>query len=209
MNSQIKVAILIIAPLMIGLMIPDMRNSGKVLPYVDADSSGLLNPEHLDGPFTGGFGELTCHTCHFDYDMNMLDRGRLELSGFGEGSKFRPGETHELTITIQSDHLEIGGFQMTTRFEDGTQAGDFEWESGRLMYTPNIENDVLYLQHSRDGTSPTSDRTVTWTFQWMAPDNADRPVHIHIAANAGNDDDSAFGDWIYTKELEIQPFRIE
>lgn len=194
-----------IAPLMIGLMIPDKRDSGLALPYEDAEISGVFNPEQLDGPFTGGFGELTCHSCHFDYDLNMTERGSLTLTGLSERSGYQPGKSYELKVTIQSDHLEIGGFQMTARFEDGTQAGDFEWESGRLMFTPDIEPNVLYLQHSREGTSPTSDWTVEWSFTWIAPVDGDTPVHIHLAANAGNDDDSAFGDWIYTKELVLPP----
>lgn len=202
MNSLIKITILIAVPLIVGLMMPE-RNASNADSLLDGNL--VLNPGHLDGPFTGGFGEQTCHSCHFDYNINMHDRGGLNLKGFGKPSGYEAGKKYNLSLTIHSDHLEIGGFQMTARYEDGTQAGNFNLQSDRLMFTPNIDSKVRYLQHSGTGTTPTSDRAVTWSFQWIAPENGDQPVHLHIAANAGNDDDSAFGDWIYTKELVLQP----
>ncbi|CAN5365394.1 hypothetical protein BH23BAC3_BH23BAC3_31670 [soil metagenome] len=165
------------------------------------DDSLPFNPEHLDGAFTGGFGEQTCHSCHFDNDLNM-EGGSLTLQGVEE--KYRAGKEYVITVTVESEHLEIGGFQMTARFEDGSQAGSFEWEGDRLMFTPAVSNDIKYLQHSADGTDPTGEREVRWTFTWLAPED-EREVIFNIAANAGNNDDSAFGDWIYVKEIVIKP----
>lgn len=159
-----------------------------------------FNPEHLDGPFTGGFGELTCHSCHFDYDINM-DGGSLTVNGLPD--YYEAGELYKLTVTVESSHLENGGFQMTSRFEDGTQAGSFTWEDNHLMYTPNISDEVKYLQHTRESTAPTGDRKVSWNFTWSAPETVTGSIIFNIAANAGNNDDSSFGDWIYTKELII------
>lgn len=200
MNSLIKLSIIIIAPFLIGLILSEKRDSDTQLLY--HSNVYEANPEYLDGPLTGGFGELTCHSCHFDYDLNMTDRGSLTVDGLNDF--YIPDHTYELKVTIQSEQLEKGGFQMTSRFEDGSQAGSFNWDGDRLMYTPSIDSDVQYIQHSQKGTSVTNPRTVEWIFNWIAP-NSTEPVLFNIAANAGNDDDSAFGDWIYTKEFQIIP----
>lgn len=160
-----------------------------------------LNPEHLDGPFTGGFGEETCRSCHFDYDLNQ-EGGSLAVKGLD--NPLEPGESYEVIVTVESEQLEVGGFQMTARFKDGTQAGEFEWTGDRLMLTPSVGDDIQYLQHSSEGTSPTGDREVSWTFIWLAPENrSSNQVIFNIAANAGNDDDSSFGDWIYAEEIVL------
>lgn len=173
------------------------KDANKELDYLHP-----LNPEYLDGPFTGGFGEQSCHSCHFDYDLNQ-DGGSLTIQGIND--VYKPGSSYEVTVTVESEQLKIGGFQMTTRFEDGTQAGSFEWEDERLMFTPSISGDLQYLQHSSKGTSPTGKQEVSWSFIWQSPEDGQEPVIFNIAANAGNYDDSSFGDWIYVDEIIISP----
>ncbi len=80
----------------------------------------------------------------------MTDRGSLTVRGIGDS--YRPGAVYDMGVTLQSEHLKNGGFQMTAQFEDGSQAGKFEWESGRLRLTPSISDTVQYLQHTREGT---------------------------------------------------------
>ncbi len=198
MKATFTLLIIIQLPFIVGIYLPE-KNTANF-----HRTSFNINPEHLDGPFTGGFGEETCHSCHFDYDLNQ-EGGSLNVKGLEE--PYQPGSTYEVTVLVESEHLEIGGFQMTSRFEDGSQAGKFDWESERLTFTPSIHDEVQYLQHSRDGTTPTAERKVSWIFTWEAPENRSDPVIFNIAANAGNNDDSAFGDWIYVKELVSVPKR--
>lgn len=195
MNTIIKLLSIILMPFLIGISITEGDSS------VDSNYN-KFNPDRLDGPFTGGFGEQTCHSCHFDYDINM-DRGSLTIEGISDS--YQPGISIDITVTVESERLEIGGFQLTSRFEDGTQAGGFDWDGDNLMFTPSVSEDVQYLQHTAAGTRPTGDRKVSWTFTWQAPENNEGPVIFNIAANAGNDDDSSFGDWIYVKELLVSP----
>lgn len=183
---------IILAPFVIGLAIAGTEKKPET------GKQFKLNPDHLDGAFTGGFGEETCRSCHFDYDINP-EGGSLNISGIPDTPK--PGKDYEITVTVQSDHLEVGGFQMTARFEDGTQAGEFLWEGDRLMFTPSVTDSIQYLQHSREGTSPNGKREVSWAFIWKAPNLVLGDVLFHIAANAGNHDDSSFGDWIYAEEI--------
>jgi len=190
MKNFITLIILTILPFFVGVNFPANEAPPK--------SFGTIYPGHLDGPFTGGFGEQTCHSCHFDYDINY-ERGSLTVDGIP--NRYKPGKKYNIKIHLQSEHLEIGGFQMTSRFVDGSQAGEFEWEGDRLMYTPQISDEVKYLQHTLKGTTPDSDWEICWEFTWNAPGEPRDSVVFNIAANAGNYDDSAFGDWIYVQEL--------
>lgn len=198
--AQILIAISI--TVFIGFTIPQSHKDFHKKPAAGVSLSPVaFYPDHIPGAYTGGFGEETCHSCHFDYDINE-ERGHLTVEGIEE--TYSPGETYELVVSVESEHLEIGGFQMTARFEDGSQAGQFKWTGDRLILTPGLSDDIQYLQHSGSGTEPTSERKVSWTFEWVAPDQGGAPVIFNITANAGNDDFSPFGDWIYVQEITVK-----
>lgn len=169
---------------------------------------------YLDGPppgFAGGFGESTCHACHFEVEPNTAP-GRVTVSGVPE--TFAPGESYPLTITLSRPGMALGGFQLTARFEeDGAQAGTLapgEDEAERVSVSES--GGVLYAYQRAAGAIPVSADTARWTVLWTAP--ADVPasaaatgpgnaaaVLFHVAANAADGDDSADGDYIYTVEL--------
>lgn len=197
MKILIKLVSIILFPFLVGISLPEPRPE-----LSEENSEELKNPDHIQGAFTGGFGEETCRSCHFDYDLNP-EGGSLTAEGISD--TFKPGERYQVSVTVESERLEVGGFQMTARFEDGAQAGSFEWEGDRLMFTPSVPEELEYIQHSRSGVEPAGKREVSWTFTWIAPKEAPGPVIFNIAANAGNDDDSSFGDWIYAKEITSDP----
>lgn len=201
MQNLFKIIAIVLFPFIFGFVIDEIRTTDNM----DDHLSGIENPDHLDGPFTGGFGEQTCHSCHFDYDLNM-EGGKLELKGMPDF--YKAGKEYPLLVRISSEQLEIGGFQLTARFsESGKQAGTFSWEGKRLRFTPEsaVGDKIQYLQHSADGTSPTSDKLVEWSITWTAPENGEESIQFNIASNAGNDDDSSFGDRIYVKEMTSIP----
>lgn len=164
----------------------------------ETDPTPLPVPEHLGGTFTGGFGEQTCHSCHFDYPLNP-EEGSVRLKGLPE--RYRPGTTYPLTVTVSAPGMERGGFQLSVRHSDSTQAGSFRWPGDRLQFTRGEET-VQYLQHTRKGTETEGD-TLRWTFEWTAPASG-RAAMFHLAANAGNGDESAFGDLIHTLERKLE-----
>jgi len=63
-RDVIIITVLLAVPVIAGIKMKpvdnDSMNHGTITAY----------PEHLDGPLTGGFGENSCHSCHFDYDIN-------------------------------------------------------------------------------------------------------------------------------------------
>lgn len=158
-------------------------------------------PEHLAGAFTGGFGEETCHSCHFDYDMNRQE-GSLTVEGIPD--EIEEGRIYEFDISIEREDLGKAGFQLSARFSDGSQAGIFQLgENDRVMFTKQVPDSLQYLQHSEQGTSPIEDGENSWKVVWKAPDSIPDSIHFHIAANAANGDQSEFGDWIYTRSFKV------
>lgn len=164
----------------------------------------LIGLVYADGPppaHTGGFGEPTCLTCHFDGDLNAPG-GSLTVDGLP--AAYIPGHPYPLTVRLARPDLQRGGFQLTARFADtnraGQQAGRFTIADERVA--ADREAGIAYLRHTPAGTGPAED-SLRWTFTWTAPDTAAGQVVFHLAANAANGDDSEFGDYIYALEAVI------
>lgn len=157
-------------------------------------------PEHIAGAYTGGFGEQSCHSCHFDYDLNHPE-GEFSVSGIEE--MFETGQDYRITLNVKRDDMSRAGFQMTARFEDGSQAGQFE-VSEEFTRTPNIDSTITYLQHAV-GKVEAENGEKNWEISWTAPDQVNQTIIFNFAVNAANGDASAFGDWIYVKEIKMDP----
>lgn len=158
-------------------------------------------PEHLTGTFTGGFGEDTCHSCHFDYPLNP-EEGTLRVEGIPE--EYESGQSYMIHIYLERPDLVKAGFQLTARFSDGRQAGMFSPQSDRTQFTEQAPDSIQYLQHSGKGTKLTGEESNEWHFKWIAPVESGE-VQIHLAANAANGDASEFGDFILTREFRVTP----
>lgn len=158
-------------------------------------------PEQLPGTYTGGFGEESCHSCHFDYPLNP-EEGSLNIEGIP--SSYDPEKTYTFTIEVSREDLGKVGFQLTARYADSAQAGSFSVESDRIEFT-NSSGDVQYIQHSPEGTEPNGSDTSAWSLRWAAPEQNKGNVIFNLAANAANGDASEFGDFIFTKEVESRP----
>jgi hypothetical protein len=195
MKLLIKITAITLFPFIIGISMN--QNEGAA---IDENKLRDTYPEHIAGAYTGGFEEQSCHSCHFDYDLNQPE-GELSVSGIEES--FEAGQEYAIKIRVNRIDMSVAGFQMTARFEDGSQAGKFEIDD-KLTTTPNIESSVTYVQHAV-GMVDAENGEKSWQITWTAPNQATQPIIFNIAANAANGDASAFGDWIYLKEMEIEP----
>ena len=169
--------------------------------------SAALDRAERDRPppaYTGGFSEPLCTECHLQADVNT-GPGTLTIAGLPR--KYEPGARYTLTITIAQSYLSAGGFQMSARFEDGTQAGSLTAApSQETRMDVTLHEDVQYIHHVYAGTPAVSPDTARWQVLWTAPtaqmrSNGASPggaVVFHIAGNAADDDESPLGDMIYT-----------
>jgi hypothetical protein len=153
--------------------------------------------------FSGGFGEPSCHACHFHTELNS-GPGRVTIAGVPD--RFTPGGRYPLTITLTRPDMKLGGFQLTSRFKDGGgQAGSLATDADeRERARIDLRSGVQYANQRRKGTPLSSANTVVWKLIWTAPP-AGGPIVLHVAANAADGDDTAEGDYVHTAAAESVP----
>ncbi len=167
-------------------------------------------PSFVEGPFpavTGGFGEPSCHQCHFDNPMSE-PAGRLTVSGVPR--TYAPGARYALKIALRRPGLSRGGFQIAARFASGplagAQAGSLAPADDRVQVVRDPARPAIaYAQHTVGGTRAPRAGELEWTVRWVAPERARDPIVLHVAANAANDDASPLGDFIYVGEARSVP----
>ncbi|HEY3279815.1 MAG TPA: choice-of-anchor V domain-containing protein [Gemmatimonadales bacterium] len=163
---------------------------------------------YKDGPppaHTGGFGEPTCRQCHADAELN--DSGGSLLLG-GLPGAYEPGRSYDVTVTLRRAGMLRAGFQLAARYaagdRTGTQAGMLVPADRRTKVLRDTLSGVLYAEHSLVGTTVTAGGdSARWVLRWTAPGTSHGPVVLHVAANAANDDDSPFGDFIYARAVQV------
>lgn len=147
---------------------------------------------------TGGFGEMTCHECHWDNPLNEPG-GRLALLGIP--TTYTPGERYLITVDLAHPELVLGGFQLTARFDGessaGVNAGVLHTLSELTARAFDESGRITYVQHTKAGATAASSGAARWTVEWTAP-TAGGAIIFHAAGNASNGDASALGDFIYT-----------
>lgn len=155
---------------------------------------------HRTGPppaHTGGFGEPTCHACHWDNEPGG-GGGRIDIRGFPE--IWAAGATYPIDVVLHQRALGRGGFQLTVRHADGPREGR---DAGTVLVREGVaslissEAGVTYAQHIEAGTVPLWTDSTLWRVAWIAPREGDVIV-LNIAVNAANDDDSPFGDFVHS-----------
>jgi hypothetical protein len=66
-------------------------------------------------------------------------------------------------------------------------------------------HDVAYAGHTAAGAAQIRGGEARWRVRWRAPAEAAGPVVFHLAANAGNFDDSELGDFVYLASAVSRP----
>jgi hypothetical protein len=173
-----------------------------------AFAAGSVLPDRPPLAHTGGFGERTCQECHTDNPLND-PVGQLELTGMPEA--YQPRRAYSLVVRLIRKDLGRAGFELATRVAQGGltghQAGKLEATDTRVNVadsTPADFGPVQYARHTREGSAVTSD-TTQWTVKWTAPAAGMGAVILNLVANAGNDDNSPLGDYIYSKTITARP----
>ena len=78
---------------------------------------------YLDGPppaHAGGFGDDTCHACHFENDLDAPG-GSLAISGLPD--TLDPSQTYRVTVSLERADMRRAGFQLVARVNDGDGDG--------------------------------------------------------------------------------------
>ena len=186
-----------------------MRAVGVIIAALEAAVTGASVGVHPDAPppaHTGGFGEPSCHQCHFDNALNDTS-GALRVTTMA--TRYEPAQLHRVEIRLTHTDMGWAGFEVSARYQSGPsagrQAGVWSVIDGRVAITVGGEWEVAYAHQSDEGIVPTGGTATVWTIEWVAPEGALGPVVFHVAANAANGDNSALGDFIYVDSLVLAP----
>ncbi|MEW5927350.1 MAG: choice-of-anchor V domain-containing protein [Gemmatimonadota bacterium] len=156
-------------------------------------------PDHPPVAHTGGFGEPTCAKCHAGRAPNAPG-GTLALEGVPDA--FEAGKRYRLVVALARPEMASGGFQLAARCGDGRQAGELSpGDAARVAVAADARSGVRYAHQTADGAEPAEPGRAAWTVEWTAPAQGCPEVRFDAAANAANGDQSALGDYVYTRSL--------
>ncbi len=162
----------------------------------------LAFPDAPPAAVTGGFGEDSCHACHFEFAVGS-GYGELQIAGWP--AYFEPGAKYRLQLELKHPHMESAGFQLAIRTGDGTQAGVFLLaDATDEPIRVQTQSGVDYVQHTDARLSNPAKGRRSWQLTWQAPDES-KPVLLHVSAVAGDGDSSQMGDHVYALALEAEP----
>jgi len=169
----------------------------------------LIVAAYREGPapaMTGGFGEKTCHTCHFDNPLNAKG-GWLRVDGVPPG--YTPGQEYAISVLVHRAGIKRAGFELAVRFTGGAakgqQAGTLRAPDARTQIISAPGGSIRYIQHTKLGSDLVASAEGRWTIEWTAPAAPASAVVFHVAGNAANDDASPLGDFIYTTTVTSRP----
>ena len=132
-----------------------------------------------------------------------MNRGAGAVLLQGLPQSYTPRAAYALTVVVTQPGLGVGGFQLSARFENGTQAGTLRAGAGEANRADvTMAAGVQYAHHLYDGAEPVARDSARWRIVWQAPAGAG-PVLFHVVGNAGNDDASPLGDAVYTRAVRL------
>lgn len=154
--------------------------------------------------YTGSPGETTCTSCHFQ----STNSGSISISASPAivASKYVPGQTYTITITLK--HPTLIEFGFGCEIVNGTTAAaiDAGWiylilnQGTSSGYNPgNGRKNVIHgVPSAGTGIGPF---TKTFKFQWVAPNSG--PAIICVAGIAVNGDNDVTGDFTKTASWSL------
>ena len=162
---------------------------------------------------TGGFGEPTCTACHSGAPVNQPG-GSLKLTGVPW--VYEPNGVYRITVRLARADIANGGFELSARIaggaRPGSQAGSFRALDERVDVADSVRAGVgaiSYARHTRAGIQRAATDTLQWTLEWKAPGGPAGSIIFNAAGNAGNDDNSPLGDYIYTTAATSRGERLQ
>ncbi|MCS7073268.1 MAG: T9SS type A sorting domain-containing protein [Bacteroidia bacterium] len=162
----------------------------------------VSNTQNNAGKFgvSGAPGENTCLQCHGGNPLNHSS-GSVMISS-SRGTKYLPGATDTLTITISRSGSPKYGFCLSAQ-ANGQSVGTFSLlEPTRTQI--GTQSGKTYISHrSNAGTSSTG--STTFTVAWTAPATNIGNLTFYVSANAVNGNGTSSGDFVFTSSLEVSP----
>ncbi|HXG63469.1 MAG TPA: choice-of-anchor V domain-containing protein [Blastocatellia bacterium] len=178
-----------------------LGNKQKIQAVIVVLAAALIAYANSTGPearYTGAPGDLgSCVNCHDTFERPNVGPGNVEIGG--QPVVYEPGRDYTLTVTVQQNNRTRYGFQLTAIDKDGARAGTFAPLNGDTQLNVLTgANGRQYIQHTSQGTNPTTSGRRIWQVRWTAPATDIGTVRFFVAGNAANGDGTNQNDYIYT-----------
>jgi hypothetical protein len=144
----------------------------------------------LAAPAPPGHPVESCAECHFD-GPPRVDSPAISL--VDPAGHYAAGKTHVLTVHLALAEGETGGFLAALWREDGA-AGTLAAGEGTAARGEAVISAPPVRAATADG--------LRWSFAWTSPE-APGTVHLQLAANAGNGDQSPLGDRLHAQTIPL------
>jgi len=153
-------------------------------------------PDQPPWDFSGGTNFADCTGCHFSSEA-ISASPQLRLEGLPD--QIVAGEVYEFLLSLRDEDAANAGFVLRAESPDpgGPTVGEFKAVDGR------VEPNGGAVRSTMKGSVLQSPGLAQWRFIWSAPANLARGVLFRIAAIAGNDDKSPFGDDVHLQEYAV------
>jgi hypothetical protein len=146
-----------------------------------------------------------CTSCHGDFSLNTAGGG-LTVTGL-PGATYTPGQVYNFSIKINhaTANRSIWGFAIkAVNTTDNKVVGTFSSASANASLKGSATANTAELSHTN---APVTGNAGNYTFAnltWTAPSMPganDANIRFYVTGNAGNNDGSETGDYIYTSML--------
>lgn len=118
----------------------------------------------------------------------MRGSGKLQLTGLPAHPE--PGKLYELVVVMKHAGMKAAGFLLS--LDPG--GGAFEAGSNATEAKDSAIRSTLAETKQKD--------EARWMLKWRAPEKLPAEIVFYLSANAGNDDQSPFGDTIYLETVK-------
>jgi hypothetical protein len=96
-------------------------------------------------------------------------------------------------VTLKHAGMKIAGFLLAL---DPAVGAPFKATSGAVETKDVSARSTIAAARQKDEAK--------WTLTWRAPDTLPPEIVFYLSANAGNDDNSPFGDTIYLETVRVK-----
>jgi hypothetical protein len=147
--------------------------------------------------YTNAPGDIgTCTNCHDTFENPNVGPGSVTIQG--NPAVYEPGQSYTLSVTVRQA-VQRFGFQMTVIDSGGNRAGTLEPLGPETQINSQTGlGGRQYIQHTQQGTVPTTQGQRVWQIRWIAPSTDIGTVRFYAAGNAANGNGTNQGDYIYT-----------
>ncbi len=115
-----------------------------------------------------------------------------------EATFYQPGETYDITVTVEDEGKSRFGFEMVALSDNETSVGSFTAGDGSEVNEGNTGREYIHHRNAQNNNGG------VFNMQWTAPDNFDEgDLTFYVAALAGNGNNNKSGDLVYTSSLVL------